>query len=140
MLDVCLMLDCTGSMASWIERSKNTLADIIKNLKKDYAGLKVRVSFVGYRDIGDGAKRFDIFEFSENLDACTRFIAKQQATGGADIPEDVQGAFNKALNLSWYPNSAKQVFLICDAPGHGTDLCGVCGDSYPKGSPDGFKL
>ncbi len=50
-LEVCLLLDETGSMASWIQRSKETLKGIIENVKKDYAGLKVRVSFVGYRDV-----------------------------------------------------------------------------------------
>jgi hypothetical protein len=38
-------------MSSWIQRSKETLKGIIENVKKDYAGLKVRVSFVGYRDV-----------------------------------------------------------------------------------------
>ena len=74
-LEVCLLLDETGSMSSWIQRSKETLKGIIENVKKDYAGLKVRVSFVGYRDVQD-KPRFEIFEFSEDLDACTKFIAK----------------------------------------------------------------
>jgi molybdenum cofactor biosynthesis enzyme MoaA len=100
------MLDCTASMRSWIVRSKETLADILKNIKKDYAGLKVRVAFVGYRDITD-RDRFEIFNFSEDLDACTRFIAKMNATGGADFPEDVQGGFNKALNLPWTKGSTR---------------------------------
>ena len=31
--------------------------------------------------------------------------------------------------------------MICDAPGHGDDITGGgFGDSYPKGSPDGFKI
>jgi len=78
LLEVCLMLDCTASMCSWINRSKETLADILKNIKKDYAGLKVRVAFVGYRDITD-SNRFEIFNFSEDLDACTKFITKMSA-------------------------------------------------------------
>ena len=28
-LDMCLVLDCTGSMYNWIQRSKDTLKDII---------------------------------------------------------------------------------------------------------------
>ena len=30
--------------------------------------------------------------------------------------------------------------MICDAPGHGDDINGGIDDSYPKGSPDGFKI
>lgn len=61
------------------------------------------------------------------------------ASGGGDNPEDVQGGLNKALNLKWTPNSIKQAFLICDAPGHGKDIC-TDHDDYPGGSPDGFKI
>ena len=69
-LEVCLLLDETASMMSWIEGSKETIKGIIENIKKDYEGLKVRVSFIGYRDIND-KPRFEIFDFSEDLDACT---------------------------------------------------------------------
>lgn len=55
------------------------------------------------------------------------------------MPEDVQGGFNKALTLSWTKDSVKTAFHIADAPGHGKDIC-ACSDSYPKGSPDGFKI
>lgn len=32
-LDMCLLLDCTASMGTWIERSKDTLKEIITNVK-----------------------------------------------------------------------------------------------------------
>ncbi len=121
-LEMCLLCDCTGSMSSWIQRSKDTLAGIIKNVKDEHAGLTVRVSFVGYRDVQD-KPRFEIFEFSEDLDACAKFIATMSAMGGGDAPEDVQGGLQKALEMKWAKESAKQVFLICDAPGHGKDIC-----------------
>ena len=59
--------------------------------------------------------------------------------GGGDLPEDVQGGFNKALNLSWAKDSVKMAFHIADAPGHGKDICDAM-DYYPNGSPDGFKI
>ena len=59
-LDMCLLLDCTASMQTWIERSKDTLHKIIANVKADFKkGLKVRVAFVGYRDVND-ARRFEV--------------------------------------------------------------------------------
>lgn len=131
-------MDCTGSMGSWIERSKNTLKGIIQSVKTDYENLNVKVSFVGYRDVQD-KNRFDVFDFSEDLDAVTKFIAKMAANGGGDAPEDVQGGLNQALNMKWTPSSIKQLFLICDAPGHGKDICDSH-DNHPKGSPDGFKI
>ena len=50
-LDLCLILDCTGSMYSWIQRSKDTLHQIIDSVRKENAGLEVRVAFVAYRDV-----------------------------------------------------------------------------------------
>lgn len=141
-LDLCLLLDCTSSMSSWIERSKDTLKQIIDHVKEQNRGLTVRVCFVGYRDIRD-TPRFTILPFTENINEVKSFIAKTNAQGGADMPEDVQGGFNKALQQDWGLHSAKQVFMICDAPGHGKDLTGNKGsfaDDFPNGSPDGFKL
>jgi hypothetical protein len=43
---------------------------------------------VGYRDIGE-SNRFDVFEFSEDVDATTKFIASMSAMGGGDFAEDV---------------------------------------------------
>lgn len=50
LLEIGLLLDCTSSMWSWIDRAKNTLKQIVDNIVKDNKGLQVRVCFVGYRD------------------------------------------------------------------------------------------
>ena len=138
-LDLCLILDCTASMYSWIQRSKDTLKDIIDQVKAENPTLKVRVSFVGYRDFGDGADQYSTMDFSENLDAVKSFISKQAASGGNDMPEDVQGGFHKALGMNWESDSIKSIFHIADAPGHGREMCDGH-DRYPNGSPDGHKL
>jgi hypothetical protein len=139
-LDLCLICDCTGSMYSWIQRAKDTLHSIIDSVKIGNTGLKVRVAFVGYRDIGDGKKRFSVINFTEDVDSVKAFISKQDADGGQDHAEDVQGAFNQALNeCTWMKGSIKSCFHIADAPGHGKDICSW-GDDYPSGSPDGFKI
>ena len=126
-------------MHEWIQRSKDTLKDIIDQVKADNPTLKVRVSFVGYRDFGDGASQYSTIDFTENLDVVKVFISKQSASGGNDMPEDVQGGFHKALGMDWESNSIKSVFHIADAPGHGSDICDGH-DRYPKGSPDGHKI
>ena len=66
-LDLCLILDCTSSMSSWIVRSKDTLVQIIDTVKSENVGLKVRVGFVAYRDVKDYGERFDVFDFSEDI-------------------------------------------------------------------------
>jgi len=55
-LEVALLMDCTSSMSSWITKAKETLNEIIDKVIeecKEEGNLKVRVCFVGYRDISD---------------------------------------------------------------------------------------
>ena len=62
-LDLCLLMDITSSMQEWIERSKETLHEIINNIKTQNKDLQVRVAFVGYRDIRD-TERFCVMNFT----------------------------------------------------------------------------
>ena len=92
------MLDCTGSMASWIDRAKKTLQEVISNVVDSCDGkLKVRVCFVGYRDHCD-AERFAIHKFSDSIPEVRNFISGVVATGGGDFPEDVVGGLRKCLD------------------------------------------
>lgn len=100
-------------------------------------GLTTRVAFIGYRDIKDES-RFEMMEFTENVQSVRNFINKVVATGGGDFPEDVTGGLDKALKLNWSENSVKSVFLILDAPTHGKKYHDSSSDDFPNGSPDGF--
>ena len=60
-------------MAQWIKRSKDTLSEIIDSVTEANPELKVRVAFVGYRDVQDHP-RFSIKEFSEKIDDVKKFI------------------------------------------------------------------
>lgn len=55
-LELGILMDCTSSMHSWIQKAKETIKEIIDKVIKECeedGSLKCRVSFVGYRDIGD---------------------------------------------------------------------------------------
>ena len=140
-LDLGLLLDITSSMWSWVTRAKDTLSAIIDNVKASSDGLTVRVCFVGYRDHCDSV-RFDIMDFTENIDDMKAFIQKVTASGGGDAPEDVTGGMRKVLDQSWSTVSVKQVFHIFDAPCHGSQYhdFGNFGDNHPKGCPEGLIL
>lgn len=75
-LELGLLLDCTSSMSSWIQKAKDTLKQIIDNVTeeaKEHGKLKCRVSFVGYRDIKDRS-RFEVKPFDTNVDDVKNFI------------------------------------------------------------------
>ena len=44
------MVDCTGSMGSWIEAVKNTVKQLRDRLDSDYRGCDLRFAFVRYTD------------------------------------------------------------------------------------------
>lgn len=137
-LDLVLICDCTGSMGSWMNRAKETLRDIIKNVLEAHKELKVRIAFVGYRDFCDGANQFAVKDFTENIDEIRNFINSQIPMGGGDMPEDVVGSWIKVEQLNW-ESETRIAFHICDAPAHGKMYHNDNNtmDTLPKGHPTG---
>lgn len=135
-----MLLDCTGTMSSWIQRSQGSLAQNVTNIKDSYTSLEVRAAFIAHRYIGD-TNRFSKMPFTDDLNKLIAFMKSKRAEGGRSdcFAEDVQGGFNKALTMVWTPESIKQAFHLFYAPGHGRDICDFY-DSHRAGSPDGFKI
>ncbi|CAF2742626.1 unnamed protein product [Rotaria sp. Silwood2] len=147
-VEICFVMDCTGSMGSWIQACKQhikAIADgIQKEMKEKYDKDSIlRMAFVAYRDYGD-SDRFDSIDFHQtpNLGPVEAKIASQQASGGADLCEDVQGGLDKALKLNWTNDNSSRAAQILvwvgDCPGH-TPFChngGSGWDSYLGGLPD----
>jgi hypothetical protein len=69
-------------------------------------------------------------------------IGENNCEGGDDTAEAVHDALYAAgTRLSWRENSYKYVWLIADAPPHGTEYHqNLCIDNYPKGCPCGITL
>ena len=85
-VDVVFLLDCTGSMAGYIEEAKNQIKKIVEQILEMYEN-NVRVAFIGYRDHCDGPMRIETFQFSEDTDKFVTFLSGIRATGGVvDCP------------------------------------------------------
>ena len=145
-VEICFVLDCTGSMGSWIEACKQHIKAIADGIQKDMKekydkDSALSMAFVAYRDYGD-AGRIDSIDFHQTpgIGPVEAKIASQQASGGGDTCEDVQGGLNAALRLNWTKEAssrAAQILVwIADAPGHTPFCSGGCDDSYPGGLPD----
>ncbi len=81
-VDICFLLDCTGSMSSYIMQAKAVINDVVSRLKTKFKDFELRCSFVGYRDHCDGDARITVFPFSSGLDSFRSFIDSVTATGG----------------------------------------------------------
>lgn len=135
-LDICFLLDVTGSMGSYIKIMGECLNDLVYYFSSTFAPKKVYMSFVGYRDFGDN-KEFEICDF-QTVDINSvlqsdiyKKIKKIGVSGGGDTAENIKGAVEKAIKLKWRSMN-KFVVLIADAPTHGTRYNGGCDDNYPN--------
>jgi hypothetical protein len=132
-IDLAFLVDCTGSMASHIGAVKANISVIVDQITRTNKNLRLRLAMVGYRDFSDGGKQFEVLDFVTSIDEFERFVGRIVAAGGADEPEDMAGAIQKANGLSWV-HPTRMAFLIADAPCHGSEFHSF-DDSYPAGSP-----
>eukprot|EP00961_Rhodomonas_salina_P088489 1190052-Rhodomonas_salina.1 len=144
-VDVCFVMDCTGSMGSWItacqERVMDIAAQVQAMMEKQGKTATVRMAFVAYRDYtGKGTSYdnpgIDICPFTDDIEQLRGVVQRQRASGGGDGPEDICGGLREAQKLSWQAR-AKHLFLIADAPCHGQKYHTMA-DNYPGGDPTGL--
>jgi hypothetical protein len=137
-IDVCFVLDLTGSMGSWLAQCKSHVASIIRSLRDELAVATVRVAFCGYRDWGERDRpvngRVVTADFVEmaQADEITRVISREDAEGGGDGPEDVLIAIEAINRFSWRGDVRVCVF-IADAPAHGFSGRDGGRDDFPGG-------
>lgn len=119
-VEVCFVLDTTGSMGSLIEGAKQKIWSIASQIAQRQDSPKIRFSLVGYRDRGD-AYVTQLTYLNEDLDVVHDKLMKFQAGGGGDSPESVNQALNEAVTkIKWTKGEhvTRIVFLVGDAPPH----------------------
>lgn len=120
-VDIAFVVDATGSMGDELNYLKTEMNEIIFQSKSISNTLNFRFGNVFYRDHGDEylTRKMD---FNRVLTESSSFINDQNAGGGGDTPEAVEVALDSAINgLNWSANArARILFLILDAPPHGT--------------------
>ena len=131
-VDVAFIIDCTSSMAPYIESVKNSIRQIVDRVVSTNSDANLRFSIVGYRDLRD-SRRFEVMDFSPSVENFKTFLASIHASGGDDAPEDMAGAIKEANKLKW-KNLTKLAFIIADAPCHGSEFHDY-EDFYPDGTP-----
>ena len=142
-LDICFVLDATGSMQCFIDSVKvliKQLADEssekIKELQADPES--IRFAVVAYEDHYLGnlnlEKVVKYIDFTDKSNAIN-FTSKLFAAGGADSAEAVIDGLDVAANkLSWRKETEKILYLIADALPHGKQF-GGSSDNFPEGCP-----
>lgn len=145
-LDVVFCIDTTGSMSSYIERSKKVIINMINSFSQNED--KPMFGVVAYRDHPPQETSYitKIHNLGSAEDALS-FVKQLDASGGGDGPEAVlQGLSDSVKQIKWRNMSIpdktykKLVIHVADAPPHGKEFHNDGGDFWPNGCPSGIKL
>ena len=154
-IDVCLVIDKTGSMSPIIDTVKqnalNLYSDIVEALEKKgkHAGkLRIRVIWFGdYRADSDPILLSDFLSMPEEEHRFKSFVQGVSAYGGGDEPEDGLEALVYAIRSDWCKTGWKRrhiIALFTDAPAHELGFgkktfYGRVNEKYPDGMPADFS-
>ena len=119
-IEVCFVLDTTGSMGGLIEGAKQKIWAIANEILASEPTPDLSIGMIAYRDIGDDYVT-KVYDLSEDIDDIYAKLMKFQAQGGGDGPESVNRAIHEAVTkMKWNKkrNVLKMVFLVGDAPPH----------------------
>lgn len=119
-IEVCFVLDTTGSMGGLIEGAKDKIWSIANEMVAAKPTPEIRFGLIGYRDKGD-AYVTKVDDLTDDIDDIYTKLMKFEAQGGGDTPESVNQALNEAVTkMSWSESRdvLKLIFLVGDAPPH----------------------
>jgi Mg-chelatase subunit ChlD len=119
-IEVCFVLDTTGSMGGLIEGAKQKIWSIANEMISAQPTPELKLGLIGYRDRGDEyvVKSFGL---TDDIDAIYGHLREFQAGGGGDAPESVNEALAEAIHkMPWSSDNKvlKIIFLVGDAPPH----------------------
>ena len=119
-IEVCFVLDTTGSMGGLIEGAKQKIWSIANEMISAQPTPELKLGLIGYRDRGDEyvVKSFNL---TDDIDAIYGRLREFQAGGGGDAPESVNEALAEAIHkMPWSGDKKvlKIIFLVGDAPPH----------------------
>jgi von Willebrand factor type A domain len=119
-VEVCFVLDTTGSMGGLIENAKQKIWSIANEMISAQPTPQLKLGLIGYRDRGDDYV-VKSFSLTDDIDAIYEHLREFQADGGGDAPESVNEALAEAIHkMPWSSDNRvlKIIFLVGDAPPH----------------------
>jgi Mg-chelatase subunit ChlD len=139
-IEVCFVLDTTGSMGGLIEGAKQKIWSIANEMISAQPTPELKLGLIGYRDRGDEYV-VKSFSLTDDIDAIYGHLREFQAAGGGDAPESVNEALAEAIHkMPWSGDSKvlKIIFLVGDAPPHmdypnGPKYPDLCREAAKKG-------
>lgn len=102
-LDICFLIDATGSMSRWVDECKKTISMIIEKTRLKYPKLPLRFAVVGYRDhpmslskMVHELRRLAILKLEE-----LQKIGNSHAVGAVKLPESKYIQILMSIENEW---------------------------------------
>ena len=119
-VEVCFVLDTTGSMGGLIEGAKLKIWSIANQMIAAQPRPRLKVALLAFRDRNDSYVT-RLFDLTDDLDAVYANLRTFEAGGGGDEPESVNQALYEAVTKVTWSSSRdvlKIVFVVGDSPPH----------------------
>jgi hypothetical protein len=120
-VDLCFVIDTTGSMGPFIRAAQRQLLDTMQRVGAA-SRIDLQVGLVQYRDHPPQDHTFvtRVHPLTASLGKMQKVINGLSADGGGDAPEAVyDGVYDACTKLSWRDYSFRFALLVGDAPSHG---------------------
>jgi Mg-chelatase subunit ChlD len=119
-IEVCFVLDTTGSMSGLIQGAKDKIWSIANEMIAAKPTPRIKFGLIGYRDLQDKYVT-QRFEMTSDVDEIHSKLMAFAADGGGDTPESVNQALLESVSdMDWSEDRKvlKIIFLVGDAPPH----------------------
>lgn len=149
-VDICLVIDKTGSMLPILETVKQNALRLYDDIKQNMSAkgkiintMRVRVLFFGDY-VADGAEAFygcDFLEMPEQALLLKQCVESARAYGGGDDPEDGLEALAFGIRSKWCSGNSKKRHIIClftDDNAHDLGF-GKAVAGYPQNAPKSYE-
>ena len=111
-VDLAFIVDCTGSMGSYIKNTQRQVRNIAETISR--TAFNTRLALIEYRDHPPQDRSFitRVHEFTSSLEEMKRWVDGMSASGGGDGPESVADGLEAATKLSYRADATKMCILI----------------------------
>lgn len=119
-VEICFVLDTTGSMSGLIDGAKRKIWLIANDIVAANPKRPLKMGLVAYRDKGDTYITQTV-DLTSDLDELYQKLMAFKADGGGDTPESVNQALRDSVEkIHWSDTkgATKLIFLVGDSPPH----------------------
>ena len=117
-IDVCYLVDTTGSMSGTINKVKQYCVQISDILNSEMPENEFRFGAVFYADPIDAPSDYNRYiQLTSQINDFKDYVDTIQLLDGGDEPEDWAGGYELCTKMNW-ENGIRIVIHIADAPAH----------------------